>query len=924
MADLSAQTVAEIPLLATKLYAPRWRPGLVSRARLVTRLDSGATRGLVLIAAPAGFGKTTLLAEWLATRPEGERLTAWVSLDQSDNDPTRFWSYVIAALQRLWTGIGASALVALRSPQPPPTEHILASLINELAELAEDTGLVLDDYHVIETRAVHDAVAFLIDHLPPRLHVIIASRADPPLPLARLRARGEAVELRAADLRFTPDEAAAFLNGAMGLALSASDVSALESRTEGWIAGLQLAALSLQGHEDASAFVQTFAGDHRYIVDYLVDEVLRRLPEATHDFLLQTAILDRLHGSLCDAVTGRDDGASRLEALERGNFFVVPLDDRRRWYRYHHLFADVLRAHLGIERPGEVSTLHLRASAWYERNGSPAEAIRHALAAGDAAHAANLIERAVPAHRRERQEMTLLGWLRQLPDDLLSCRPVLSDVYAGVLLQTGELAGVEGRLRDAERWLPSTNGSDDRSGSLPAGTVVVDEEEYRRLPCSILVHRAGLALARGNVHETERYARNALDLVTEDDHLGRGAAAALLGLASWTSGDLAAAYQSFADGMASIRRAGYISDAVGGVIALADIKIAQGQLNRAVDIYEQALRLAAEHGKPLLRGTADMHVGLSELFCERGDLTAAAHCLQRAEDLGEHARFPQYPHRWRVAMAGIRWAEGSLDEALAQLDEAERRYVSDFFPNVRPIAALKARLWIAQGRLDDALGWTRTAGVSWDDYLSYLREYEHITLAMLLVARFRREQSESVASQAIQLLERLLTAAEEGERTGSVIAIRIQQALVYEAQGDIAGALAPLECALVLAEPESYLWGFTGEGVAMTRLLTEMRAQGRMPGYAAKLLGSAPATLDDNRSRTRPDASLAQTLPDPLSERELEVLHLIAAGCSNRQIGERLFLALDTVKGHNRRIFGKLGVQRRTEAMVRARELGLL
>jgi LuxR family maltose regulon positive regulatory protein len=912
----------EIPLLSTKLYAPRWRPGLVSRPRLVARMNRGAERGLILVSAPAGFGKTTMLAEWLSARPGSERPAAWVSLDQSDNDPVRFWTYAIAALQSVWPGIGASTGALLRSHPTPPPEATLTPLINEIASSGGDTVLILDDYHVIDARAVHEAVAFLIDHLPPSLRLVIASRSDPPLPLSRLRARGEVVELRAADLRFTRDEATGFLNDAMGLCLSDADVFALEGRTEGWIAGMQLAALSLQGHGDASAFVQSFAGDHRYIVDYLVDEVLRRQPDPTRDFLLQTAVLDRLHGPLCDAVTGRDGGAARLEALERGNFFVVPLDDRRQWYRYHHLFADVLRVHLASERPDEVDALHRRASAWFERNGSLAEAIRHALAAGDADHAADLVERTSPAMRRNRQESTLLGWLRALPDELLRNRPVLSNLYAGVLMQTGELEGVEARLRDAERWLTT---ADDANGSnsVPAGPVVVDEAEFRRLPGLICVHRAGFALAQGKIDEAVHHARRSLDLIVDDDDLGRGAAAAILGLASWTTGALETAHQSFAQGMASIRRAGFISDAVGGVIALADIRIAQGRLGDAVDTYEQALRLAAEHGNPLLRGTADMHVGLSEILCERGDPAAAARELAQADQLGEQARFPQYPHRWRVAMANIRWAEGAYDDALALLDEAERRYMSDLFPNVRPIAALKTRLWIAQGRLVDAAGWARRAGLSPEDPLSYLREYEHITLAMLLIARSRQERTGPALDQAMQLLERLIDAAEAGERTNSVIAILIQQALAYEAQGDIAGALAPLERSLVLAEPEGYLRTFTSEGAPMIRLLTEAQAHGRMPGYAGRLLGSAPGIPEDHRP-TPLVTNLKHTLPEPLSEREIEVLQLIAAGCSNREIGEHLFLALDTVKGHNRRIFGKLGVQRRTEAMARARELGLL
>src|SRR6266699_2536450 len=483
-------------ILATKLYIPRLRPHVVSRPRLIERLNEGLHRKMTLIAAPAGFGKTTLVSEWV----EGiERATAWLSLDEGDNDPTRFLTYLVAALQTIAPNIGEGVLSVLQSPQPPPPESILTALLNEITTLPDHFVLVLDDYHVIDAKPVDMALTYLVEHLPPQMHLVIATREDPQLPLARLRARSHLTELRAADLRFTASEAAAFLNQAMGLNLSAADIARLSDRTEGWIAGLQFAALSLQGHQDVPGFIRAFAGDHRYIVDYLVEEVLQRQPAPVRSFLLQTAILDRLHGTLCDAVTGQEEGNARLEALERGNFFVVPLDDRRHWYRYHHLFAEVLSAHLMAEQPDQVSALHRRASEWYEQHGSAADAIRHALAAADFARAAGLVERAVPEMRRSRQEATVLGWLRALPDELLQVRPVLSVAYAWALLASGELEGVETRLRDAERWLDTTA---DRSEM-----VVVGDEEYRRLPAAIAVYRAVLAQARGDVADTMNYAR---------------------------------------------------------------------------------------------------------------------------------------------------------------------------------------------------------------------------------------------------------------------------------------------------------------------------------------------------------------------------------------------------------------------------------
>src|SRR5450755_4109350 len=583
------------PILATKLYLPRLRPNVVSRPRLLERLNEGLHRKLTLISAPAGFGKTTLVSAWVAFI---ERPTAWLSLDEGENDPTQFLAYLVAALQPIAANIGEGVLDMLQSSLPLPTEAILTALLNEITTLPDNFVLVLDDYHVIDAKPVDIALTYLVEHLPPRMHLVIVTREDPQLPLARLRARGHLTELRAADLRFTASEAAAFLNQVMGLSLSAADIARLSDRTEGWIAGLQLAALSMQGHQDVPGFIRAFAGDHRYIVDYLVAEVLQRQPEPVRSFLLQTSILDRLNGPLCDAVTGQEEGNARLEALERGNFFVVPLDDQRHWYRYHHLFAEVLSAHLLAEQPDQVSTLHRRASAWYEQHDSAADAIRHALAACDFARVADLVELAIPAMRQSRQEARVLGWLKVLPDELVRARPVLSVHYAGALLLNGVLEGVEARLRDAEQWLDTKTDRGELALAPAAEMVVVDEAEFRGLPGMIAIYRAAIALALGNVADTVKYARRALDLVPEDDHHRRGSAAGFLGLASWTSGDLEAAHRSYAECMALVQRSGHISDAIGCSIALADIRISQGRLREAMRTYERGLQLATEQSAP--------------------------------------------------------------------------------------------------------------------------------------------------------------------------------------------------------------------------------------------------------------------------------------------------------------------------------------
>ncbi|HJZ01004.1 MAG TPA: LuxR C-terminal-related transcriptional regulator, partial [Streptosporangiaceae bacterium] len=748
-----------------------------------------------------------------------------------------------------------------------------------------------------------------------RLHLVIASRADPVLPLARWRARGELAEIRAADLRFTPDEAAAYLNEMMGLQLTARDVAALEARTEGWIAALQLAALSMQGREDVAGFIAGFAGDDRYVVDYLVEEVLQRQPDGVQVFLLQTSILDRLTGPLCDAVTGQGGGKAMLEALDRGNLFLVPLDDRRRWYRYHHLFADVLQARLLDEQPGQVPGLHRRASTWYQQNGEPSVAIGHALAAEDFGRAADLVELAIPVMSKTRQEATVRGWLEMIPDAVIRVRPVLSVAYAWVLLSGGEFEGVEGRLRDAERWLDATTGTGTGYPASSAEMVVANEEEYRRLPGTIELYRAAQALARGEPPGAIRHARRALDLAPEGEHRWRASASGLMGLAFWGSGDLEAGHLAYAECAAGLRRAGHIADIFGCAIAMADIRLAQGRLGEAMRTYEQALQRAAEQSGPVLRGTADMHVGMSEVYRERNDLAAATQQLLRSQELGEHIGLPQHPYRWRVAMARLREAEGDLGGALDLLNEAERLYTGDFFPNVRPVPALRARVWIAQGELGEALSWARERGLSVDDDLSYLREFEHITLARVLLARYQDERAEASIHEAARLLERLLRAAEEGGRTGRVLEILVLQALAHQARGDIPAGLAALQRALTLAEPEGYVRVFVDEGPPMASLLRAAAKQGMARDYVRRLLAAGTATEDNS--------PIKQALIDPLSERELDVLRLLGTELDGPAIARELMVSLNTVRTHTKNIYAKLAVTSRRAAVRRAAELDL-
>ena len=906
------------PRVATKLNVPKPRPDLVARPRLAARLDRGALARLTLISASAGFGKTSLVAQWLSSGPARNRTVAWIALDPADSQPAAFWAQVLAALQAAAVpAIGESILPLLESGLAP-TEGVLAAVVNELSALPGELDLVLDDYHVIDDPDVHAGMTFLLDHLPPQIHVLITTRADPPLPLARLRARGEMVEIRAEDLRFTAEEASIYLNDVMGLGLGSEDVAALEERTEGWIAALQLAALSMEGRDDVADFVVRFTGNDRYIVDYLVEEVLQRLPDEIRMFLLDTCILERLNGPLCDAVTGRSNGKAMLGALERRNLFVVSLDDQRRWYRYHHLFADVLQAHLEDEQPERAPELHRRASEWYEREGEWTEAIRHALAARDFDRTAELVEGALPAMRMARQETALLSWVEALPGDLVRRRPVLSVCFAGALLATGELSGVEGRLDDAERQVMPLTGDDGAASSARVAEIAfVDEGELRRVPGQIEMYRAALAQVRGDVPATVEHAQRAMELAIEDDHVVRAGAAGFLGIAFWTGGDLGAAHRAWSECVAGLERAGHVADALGATLALGDICIVQGRLSGAQRTYEHALALVPEQSRALVRGTADMHAGMSEVFRERNDLEGARRHLLTSQDLGEYGAMPQHPYRWRVAMARLLQAEGGAEEALTLLAEAERLYVSDFFPDVRPPAALRARMWIALGRLREARGWAREAGLSPEDELSYLGEFEHITLARLLLAVTKTNSgAEESIAEAVGLLGRLREAAETGTRTGSVIEILVLEALAAAGGGDDASALVALEQALTAAEPEGYVRLFVDEGHAMKALLREASRRGITTGYISELLAGW------ERPSVRP--AKTQGLVMALSDRELEVLRLLASELSGPLIARELMVSLNTMRTHTKSIYMKLGVNTRRAAVRRAQELSLL
>ncbi|HEU5486952.1 MAG TPA: LuxR C-terminal-related transcriptional regulator [Microlunatus sp.] len=891
-------------LLGTKMYVPKLRRGLVGRPRLMALMDAGVDARLTLVAAPAGFGKTTLLAGWLHA---ADRPVAWLSLDATDNEPVSFWTYVATALERAVPGVGRRALNDLAASSAP-NDSVLTTLLNDLAAAPGEMWLVLDDYHLVDSHQINEGVAFLLKNLPPQAHVVISTRADPDLPLARWRVRGELVEVRAADLRFTSAEASAYLTAATGLDLAAADIAALEGRTEGWIAALQLAALSLQGRADASGFIARFTGDDRYIVDYLVEEVIQHQTDTVRRFLLQSSVLDRLTGPLCDAVTGGDDGSETLLALERANLFIVALDDRREWYRYHHLFVDVLRARMLSEQPDQVATLHLRASEWYEGQDLSDEAIRHALAGRHFDRAADLVELAASQIRRHRQEATMYGWLTALPDDVVRRRPVLSVFYGSMLMASGDVDAVEPRLVDAERALASV-----RDGAVPPWAETAD---LLTLPSTIAMYRAALAQARGDPAGTKEHAQRALALAGPNDHLARGGAAGFLGFAAWAGGDVPAALETFTQAVASLRAAGSLVDALTGTVVLGDLWVAAGLPSQARRLCAQALQVAEAHGSAVARATAELQVALSELDVEAGELDTARRHLEAAAALADRAGMNEGRYRWFVARGLLARADGELEAAVELLDQAAALYRPGFFPDVRPIPALTARIWVAQGDLTDANGWARDRGVSVTDDASYLHEFDHLTLVRLLLARQRASLDHDAADQVAGLLDRLRRAAEASGRAGSLLEIGMLLALVHDVRGRRRDALECLARAFAEApEPGGYVRLFLDEGAPMVGLLRDAVHHGIARDHCQRLLSRTTPAADEPAHPGSADA---------LSDRELQVLRLLDTELTGPEIARALFVSRNTLSTHTKHIFTKLGATSRRAAVLRAHERGLL
>ncbi len=880
------------PILATKLYIPPPRSKIVLRPRLVERLNENLASSckLTLISAPAGFGKTTLVSEWVASCGQP---VAWLSLDERDNDPARFISYLVKALQTIQTGIGEGLLAALQSPQPLQIETILTTLLNEISTIPENFLLVLDDYHSIDSQPVDQSLAFLIEHQPPQMHLLIATREDPDLPLARMRARGQCTELRVADLRFTPAEAAEFLNRVMGLNLSETDVAALEARTEGWIAGLQLAALSMQGHQDVTSFIQSFTGSHHFVLDYLVEEVLHQQSESIQAFLLRTSILDRMCGPLCDAVLLDPSipGQATLEYIERANLFIVPQDNERRWYRYHHLFGDLLRKRLGQSlTPGGIAELHIHASQWYENNDLMLEAFRHAAAANDIERAVRLMEsKKMPIHLRG-AATAILDWLESLPKTLLDARPALWWKQAAILLSIGQPMGVEEKLQAIEAALAST--------TLPGAEL--DDTTRRDLIGRIAAARANIAQLQGQTEIILVQARRALEYLHPDNLNDRPMAIRSLGFAYFIQGNITEAGRAYTEALSLGQASEDIINILLASIRLGQIQETVNQYTLAAETYRRVLQRIDDYSPP---SAPLAYLGLARICYERNDLNAAEQygeqSLQLARQYDQvHDRLIQS----ELFLARLHLARKDAVGAAHTLSQAEQTARQKFTVDLPDVAGAQVLFHLHEGNIDAAFQLTRQYDLP-------------VMLARVLIAQHD-------PSAALAVLEPLRQEAEAKGLANRLLRVMVVQSIALYAHGEKEKAVELLGEGLARAEPEGFIRLFVDEGERMAQLLSEAASHGVMPDYVAKLLAAFEAEKRDSKDKTDPHPH--QPLIEPLSQRELEILKLIAQGLSNREIGERLFLALDTVKGHNRKIFDKLQVQSRTEAIARARELGLL
>lgn len=901
-----------IELLSTKLFIPRPRKNLVSRPRLVDHLNAGLDRKLTLIAAPAGFGKTTLLSEFISQSP---RCVTWLSLDEADNDPTKFWAYFISSLQGLHANLGESALALLQSPQSSAITSIITALINDITMFRDAFVFVLDDYHVIDSQPVHEALNFMINHLPKNMHLIITTRIDPDLPLARLRVHDQLTELRANDLRFTPDETVVFLRRVMELDLSAEEIVALEARTEGWIAGLQIAALSMKGRDDISGFIRAFSGSHRHILGYLAEEVINQRPKGTLNFLLKTSILDRLCGPLCDAVTGSTGGQAILENLEHANLFITPLDNEGKWYRYHHLFAQVLQARLQQNQPGLLATLHRRAGEWYETNKLVLEAVQHALSAGAVDRASRLIEQHRWTLLGRGEAHTLHRWLDELPIEKVREHPGLSLAVAWILSLLEQPENIEAHLLDAESAL------DLAKSQAPQESAGGE----RALRGEIATLRAEIALSQSKISQALALCRQALDLLPEDNTLMRGVATYFLGHSERRNGHMVEAEKAYIEASEHGLRIDNLLLALHALAYLSGVQIAMGRLKDAAQTSQRILDITCERQRQTWPVAGLAYQGLGQLYYEWNELDSAAVYLRQGIEYGHRGGLTGLEINSRSILAYTLQAQSDSQGADEMVKEIAVINHQNHHPvHIAQAAALEARLRLRQNHTEEAIRWAESAALDINETeWPYSREIEYMTLARVLINQGNVEGVDAMLDRRLQL-------AEADKRTGDMIEILIQKACCAYALSNDLQAFKSIERALILAIPEGFVRSFIDEGEKIQRLLLDYQsslskkisdASGseslRLLAYTDKLLAAFSSTPGVEESKH-------VLLLEPLSERELDILRLIATGRTNKEIAEMLVIAVSTVKSHINNLYGKLGTQRRTQAISVARELGLL
>jgi LuxR family maltose regulon positive regulatory protein len=873
-------------LLSTKLYIPQSRPEIVPRPRLIKRMNEGLQRKLTLISAPAGFGKTTLLSQWVGNI---EHPVAWVSLDRGDNEQGRFLVYLIAALQTIDSELGKTAQAMLRSPQTPAIEPALTALINEITGFPHSFVLILDDYHLVEDQAIQEIIKFLITHMPPEMHLIISSRSDPFLPLSKLRAGSEMIEVRSSDLRFSTQEATIFLNRVMGLELTEADIHSLETRTEGWIAGLQLAAISLQGKEDTGDLIRAFSGSHRIILDYLVDEVLEQQPDTVQDFLLKTAVLDRLTGDLCNSLTGLGDSQQILEYLDQANLFIIPLDNERCWYRYHHLFSDLLRVrlHQAIPRDGigDVAELHILASQWYEENGLEIEAFQHAAAADDIERAEYLVSgKGTPLQYRGAAAL-VLSWLESLPSEELYARPILWVTYASALNLTGKSPEAEKKLLAAEEALEG-NRLDGNTNDIIGHIAAI---------------RAMIAVGNHQLEDILVQSRLALEHLSPDNLSLRTITTWTLGYAYQLQGDRTAASQAYEEVLASSQSSEDIISTLAATTGLGNIQESENQLFQAVESYRRGLELFGNPPQPI---TCGVYLGLAGIYYEWNDLKAAQQYGQQSLELAQQVQNLDTPALSWLLLARLKLAEGDLSSATALVTKAEQFISKNKFEHrVQEVSAVRVLTLIRQGDLVNA---------------AILAGRNKLPLSQ---ARVHLAQEDP--SAALELLKPVRQQADEMGIEAERLKVVVLQALALQSLGQMSHALQIMGEALDLAEPGGLIRTFVDEGIAMERLLNEALNHNISPDYIHQLLNAFPsrgAGKNEPLGTSRPGTEMIE----PLTRREVEVLRLLKTEMSGPEIAQELVIALSTYQSHTKNIYAKLDVNNRRAAVFKAESLKLI